>query len=76
MVDINQIISIIAFNINGLRIPIKRKELSKYIKKSSQDPTINIYCLWEGYETQKEGIRFKSQLRSNDNQIIDIQWII
>ena len=76
MVDINPIISIIAFDINGLRIPIKRKELSECIKKSSQDPTINIYCLWEGYEIQKEGIRFKSQLRSNDNQIIDIQRII
>ena len=45
MVDINPIISIIAFDINGLRIPIKRKELSERIKKSSQDPTINIYCL-------------------------------
>ena len=45
MVDINPIISIIAFDINGLRIPIKRKELSECIKKSSQDPTINIYCL-------------------------------
>ena len=45
VVDINPIISIIAFDINGLRKPIKRKELSEYIKKSSQDPTINIYCL-------------------------------
>ena len=45
MVHINPIISIIAFDINGLRIPIKRKELSERIKKSSQDPTINIYCL-------------------------------
>ena len=35
VVDVNQIISIIAFNINGLRIPIERKELSEYIKKSS-----------------------------------------
>ena len=45
MVDINPIISIIAFDINGLRIPIKRKELSECINKSSQDPTINIYCI-------------------------------
>lgn len=43
MVDINPTISIIALNVNGLNVPIKRQRSSEWIKM--QNPTI--CCLQE-----------------------------
>lgn len=39
IVDINSSTSVVTLNMNGIYTPIK-KQLSKYIKKKTQDPTI------------------------------------
>ena len=55
MVDINQTISIITLNVNGLNVSIKRQRMSEWIK--NQDPTI--CCLHETHFNYKDTYRLK-----------------
>jgi exonuclease III len=56
----NKHLSILALNVNGFNIPIKRHRIANWVKK--QDPTI--YCLQKTLSTEKisNGLESKGEL--------------